>query len=344
MTTVWIKLYIGEDDPEPKVFGIYDFSGNIDQVKTKVQEEAKKRFNVDIYNLAAFEAGTFVPVHEGATALRLSTSPPTNTTEDDPIIVIAGKHPRQPPPQHIKTNILGDGVLETLRGAVFYVIDTNRKPIGTGFFVSPTLAVSAAHTFPDSMKVGTKRTGYFGKPNSGKTCRLVVDIIDKANDFVIFEIEAGTEEATKYLDPAPVSLDAGDEVILVAYQIGIHEELKELGKVPSIGVFPAAVAKAHDRHFAYIAPSFAGDSGGAIIFRGGQAAGMHIMTVNQALELKRLGSLDEHAATGEVAAHVDSVEQSVNSIIESLSSGALAISVSAIMAAHASKDSKRKNM
>lgn len=343
MTSVWIKLYIGEDDSEPKVFGIYDFSGNIDQLKTKVQEEAKKRFNIDIYNLAAFEAGTFVPVHEGATALRLSKSPPTNTTEDGPIIVIAEKQP-QLPPQPIKTNILGDGVLETLRGAVFYVIDTNRKPIGTGFFVSPTLAVSAAHIFPDAMVVGTKRTGYFGKPNNGKTCRLVVDFIDKANDFVVFEIEAGTEEATKYLDPAPVSLDAGDEVILVAYQIGIHEELKELGKEPSIGVFRAAVAKAHDRHFAYSAPSFAGDSGGAIIFRGGQATGMHIMTVNQALELKRIGSLDEHATTGEVEAHVDSVEQSVNSIIESLSSGALAISVSAIMAAHASKDSKRKNM
>ena len=170
MTSVWIKLYIGEDDPEPRVFGIYDFKGNVDQVKTKVQEEAKKRFNVNIYNLAAFEAGSAVPVHpEGDTALRLSSSPPTNTTEDDPIIVIAENRPQQPPPQPIKTNILGDGVLETLRGAVFYVVDSNRKPIGTGFFVSPTLAVSATHTFPDSIKVGTKRTGYFGKPNSGKT-------------------------------------------------------------------------------------------------------------------------------------------------------------------------------
>lgn len=67
------------------------------------------------------------------------------------------------------------------------------------------------------------------------------------------------------------------------------------------------------------------------------------MTVNQALELKRLGSLDERATTKEMASHVESVEQSVNSLIESLSSGALAISISAIMAANGSKDSKRKS-
>ena len=53
-----------------------------------------------------------------------------------------------------------------------------------------------------------------------------MDFINKANNYVVFEIEAITTKETKYLDPAPVSLDAGDEVILVLYQIGIHEEWK----------------------------------------------------------------------------------------------------------------------
>ena len=41
MTTVWIKLYIGKDDPNPSApFGIYNFDGNVDQLKEKIKEKA----------------------------------------------------------------------------------------------------------------------------------------------------------------------------------------------------------------------------------------------------------------------------------------------------------------
>ena len=201
------------------------------------------------------------------------------------------------------TNILGDGILEKLRLAVIYFIDSKRKPIGTGFFVSPRVAISAAHTFTESVKVGAMRTGYFGKPHVGKTCQLKVDLIDRENDFIIFAIQG--KDAPQHLEPAPVRLDPGGECILVAYQLGIHDELKELGKEPSVGVFPGAITKAHERHFVYNAPSFAGDSGGAIILQEGQAIGMHIMTVNQALELQRFKSLDEDkATTSDIVQHI----------------------------------------
>jgi hypothetical protein len=139
------------------------------------------------------------------------------------------------------------------------------------------------------VKVGTKRTGYFGKPHTGKTCKLVVDLIDWGNHFIIFAIEG--EDAPKYLEPSPGDLEPGDKCILVAYQLGLHDELEELGKEPSVGVCQGTITKARERHFVYSAQSFAGDSGGAIILRGGQAFGMHIMTVNQAHELQRLTSL-----------------------------------------------------
>ena len=232
--------------------------------------------------------------------------------------------------------------MEKLRLAIIYFVDSNRKPIGTGFFVSPRVAISAAHTFTQSVKVGTKRTGYFGKPHAGRTCQLVVDLIDRENDFIIFAIQG--ENAPQYLEPAPVGLDPGDECILVAYQLGLHHELEELGKEPSVGVFKGEITKAHERHFVYSAPSFAGDSGGAIILRGGQASGMHIMTVNQALELQRLQSLDEdEATTGDIVQHVKSVEKSVASLIESLSSGALGLSISSVMAAHRSNQKSKRS-
>ena len=232
--------------------------------------------------------------------------------------------------------------MEKLRLAIIYFVDSNRKPIGTGFFVSPRVAISAAHTFTQSVKVGTKRTGYFGKPHAGRTCQLVVDLIDRENDFIIFAIQG--ENAPQYLEPAPVGLDPGDECILVAYQLGLHHELEELGKEPSVGVFKGEITKAHERHFVYSAPSFAGDSGGAIILRGGQASGMHIMTVNQALELQRLQSLDEdEATTRDIVQHVKSVEKSVASLIESLSSGALGLSISSVMAAHRSNQKSKRS-
>jgi hypothetical protein len=75
-------------------------------------------------------------------------------------------HPDQEQ-QNLTTNILGDGVLEKLALAVIYFVDSKRKPIGTGFFVGPRVAISAAHTFTENPdKVGTTRTGYFGKPHA----------------------------------------------------------------------------------------------------------------------------------------------------------------------------------
>jgi Trypsin len=254
---------------------------------------------------------------------------------------------------YLRTSILGHGVKEKLSLAVIYFVDGDQKPIGTGYFVAPKVAISAAHTFKKDgkkmVKIGTTRTGYFGKPHHGKTCQVVVALIDWENDFVVFVLREGAEKAAAnlepaYLEPAPVRLDAGDECILVAYQIGIHEELPELGKEPSVGVFPGAITKAHDRHFVYSAPSFAGDSGGAIILRGGQAVGMHIMTVNQAIELRKLKELEqETATTSDIVQHVNSVEESVGSLIASLNSGSLGISISSVMEAYESnQDSKRK--
>jgi hypothetical protein len=116
---------------------------------------------------------------------------------------------------------------------------STKSQLAQVFVVGPRVAISAAHTFTKSVKVGTKRTGYFGKPHAGRTCKLVVDLIDRENDFIIFAIEG--EDAPKYLEPAPVGLDPGDECILVAYQLGMHDELEELGKEPSVGVFLGAI-------------------------------------------------------------------------------------------------------
>ena len=92
--------------------------------------------------------------------------------------------------------------------------------------------------------------------------------------------------------------------------------------------------KAHDRHFAYSAPSFGGDSGGGIIFRGGKLLESIYWRLTKLLSCKDLNLFDEEtAAKSELVSHFDS-----ENWLETLSSGALAIYVSSTMAAHSSKD------
>jgi hypothetical protein len=129
-------------------------------------------------------------------------------------------------------------------------------------------------------------------------------------------------------------------------RLAYMKSCQSLGRNQVWGFFSGAITKAHDPHFVYSAPSFAGDSGGAIILRGGQAIGMHIMTVNQAIELRKLKELEhETATTGDIVQHVNSVEESVASLIASLNSGSLGISISSVMEAYESnQDSKRKTL
>jgi hypothetical protein len=52
----------------------------------------------------------------------------------------------------IRTSILGHGVKEKLSLAVIHFIDGDQKPIGTGYFIAPKVAISAAHTFQKRKK------------------------------------------------------------------------------------------------------------------------------------------------------------------------------------------------
>ena len=144
-------------------------------------------------------------------------------------------------------------------------------------------------------------------------------------------MDVNEASCSTFLDPSHISLAPGVSCVLVAFQIGLHDDLKDLDDKLSVGVFPASIAKAHDRHFVYLAPSFAGDSGGAIILRNGSASGIHIETVNQVRERLRVDSLKDDAQTGENISYLRDVEASVDSLTSALSSGALGISVSTVM-------------
>jgi hypothetical protein len=82
-------LYIG-GEKNGSVIGIYDFAGNVDQLRKAVKEECKPKLEYCASNnLTVFPAGTSVPVSEGTEPIDPFENVPDNSTGRNPLIVIA---------------------------------------------------------------------------------------------------------------------------------------------------------------------------------------------------------------------------------------------------------------
>ena len=90
MARVWIKLYIGEEDENPAVFGICDFSGIIDDLKEKIKERATNALKaIDADRLEVYAPGTIVPVQGGNRPIDPGDDISSTTTSKTPLIVVA---------------------------------------------------------------------------------------------------------------------------------------------------------------------------------------------------------------------------------------------------------------
>ena len=90
-TSVWVKLYIGEDaENHTPVFGIHDFDGVNDQLKEKIKEKNSNVLKaVDAAQLNVYAPGTSYPIKEGQSILDPGDNVPTDTTSREPLIVVA---------------------------------------------------------------------------------------------------------------------------------------------------------------------------------------------------------------------------------------------------------------
>jgi len=87
-TSVWIQLYIG-GEKNGSVFGIYDFAGNVDQLRKAVKEKWPELNETAAARLIVYPAGTSVPVSEGTEPIDPGDNVPRNTNCRNPLIVIA---------------------------------------------------------------------------------------------------------------------------------------------------------------------------------------------------------------------------------------------------------------
>mmetsp|Transcript_26801 Transcript_26801/g.62844 ORF Transcript_26801/g.62844 Transcript_26801/m.62844 type:complete len:322 (-) Transcript_26801:269-1234(-) len=220
-------------------------------------------------------------------------------------------------------NILGPGVYDKLTGAVCFFADEENNPIGAGFAISSTTVYSVAHNFPQSA-VGMEMLCRFGKPNQRLVRRLRISAIDHRLDYCILRTVPGEVDLPNFLDTSRAALETGRNCILAAFQIGIQNDLKHLDPDLSVGIFKGEISKLYPRHFVYQCPSFAGDSGGAVVLKNGNVIGIHQETVIQARE--RI----QHREDLETDARLESVEASIDELLRSLSSGSIGLRVTAI--------------
>ena len=87
--SVWVKLFIGENDTGASVFGIYEFNGIVDGLKNAVKETAQRMLNhCGAFQLAIYPPETKVPFLS-TNCMGPGDAVPTDTTSDSPLIVVA---------------------------------------------------------------------------------------------------------------------------------------------------------------------------------------------------------------------------------------------------------------
>ena len=224
-------------------------------------------------------------------------------------------------------NILGKGVYEKLTSAVCFFRDEgegeNNKPIGTGFAVSTTTVYSVAHNFLENEK---EVLCCFGKAHQHVMRRMKVKEFDVRLDYCVLETVPGEALLPAHLEISrdAVHLVPGKKCVLAAFQIGIQDDLEDLDPDLSVGVFEGTISKLYPRHFVYQCPSFAGDSGGAVVLKNGRVIGIHQETVIQARERIQKGEmLDDDS-------RLESVEASIDELLQYLSSGSIGLQLSAV--------------
>lgn len=224
--------------------------------------------------------------------------------------------PYQPP------SILGRGVYKVLQGSVFFLTENNLpdgKPVGVGFCVgNKNKAITAWQNLPANARVGDCVVGFPGSQDTRNSLDLEVAYVSPQLNLAVLEIKHSTftHQSLQIHTTTPMP---GTECMLASFQFSLTELFPDETS-HSVGIFRGIVVKLHPHHLCYDCPSFSGDSGGAVILSNGGIIGMHIETVNQARERLRQASVGSNK--------LHDIDQSVESLIRSISSGSIGLNAS----------------
>ena len=86
-TSVWVKLFIGENDQHPAVFKIKPIPADIDDLRTEIRDQEQLECRASLLDI--YEPGTTYPNLEERKLLDLEQDVPEDTSSKKPLIVVA---------------------------------------------------------------------------------------------------------------------------------------------------------------------------------------------------------------------------------------------------------------
>jgi hypothetical protein len=164
---------------------------------------------------------------------------------------------------------------EKVAKAVFVIVGEGQVGVGMGVFFSSTLAVTCDHNLTEEHPVGSMVLVAL----EGGTAIVEVVARNSELDFAILK----SSEARSFIAPwsgSPDDLESRADLVLASFRLGIDEYQEPYrGK---LGFAPAAciAISRHKRHIMFSCPTYAGDSGAALIMKDGCLVGIHQETIN----------------------------------------------------------------
>jgi V8-like Glu-specific endopeptidase len=246
-------------------------------------------------------------------------------------------------------------VQDKAKSVLFRVLNKDdRRAVGCGFFVTPTLALTVSHVRKECA-YGSDMNMIRGLTLDGAaelSFGIMYDDGDNDEnknatgnnlDFMVLKLSGGASRTAFFpITPleSPKKLLGSTNVSLLACGIAMEQEMRaEAHLMQDLTVSGTVISHVGNRHFVYSQTTWDGDSGGCIFFNSKhEVIGLHLEGVNRAKELHDHAQglddvselLNSPPAGTKRARTVDSVRtvgESVRDIISNVTTGGLALFV-----------------
>ena len=209
--------------------------------------------------------------------------------------------------------------LDNVKRASVLFLHPDGEPAGVGFFVPPTLVVTANHNMKRYLDSATTVfVKLFDNMGQFVSSTLSVKGRHPDYDFAVLCTSTVHEPVLMIVDQSLGDLNAGGEnrLAVTLFGIAFNAELADIQfSGEGFAVLPAQIFRKSENHMVYLSNLFSGESGGAVVLpRLGTVVALHLETVNQANEELEHGSCT-----------LQDVTNSVNSIVRGFSQGFLGL-------------------
>ena len=238
--------------------------------------------------------------------------------------------------------------IEEVEKSIYGVLNQGRFFCGVAFFISPTRALTCRHTLSAERNFGKKNPKTVQIVSVGDV-EIEMKVADSNEDFDFAYLDATDSNfKSSFLKIAPIPKNPQFvDLFMLHWSFEYANRYKLIaGFKPKCATHLAHIVLVTDHHFAYDTVSYGGDSGGAIILKKtGEVIGMHLETMNSAIERKELNEVEaslESLDLKGLKTAMEKVNKSVDSLVECTAAGALGLILDKLDKLPVSKKKKKQ--